>query len=300
MANHVALAAVDARKAPRVVTVLHERAGIVSKPACNGSRLATATYDTLVDAVTDVDSRMRTHAATKNAANGSARTRDVCLVNTVLNYNRFANDGLGKGSNATHTLLAGNLARLVYDEVADRGSATTQTTKETLKILRGAYLHIHDAMSLTVELAVELRDIVHPDRRVCHSSKVYVGNHLGLREDIVAALIDMRREPFHITRIGKQIPAVLQCRRLIGFRTICIGANALIVVVVCQSRCNHRKKKRKYRQNKTGNVIHNSVESFVSSAKISKKTKSHKAIQKETYKKEAAALNNSTAAPFIL
>jgi hypothetical protein len=69
---------------------------------------------------------------------------------------------------------------------------------------------------------------------------------------------------------------------------------------VCQTRCNHRKKKRECRQNKTGNVIHNSEESFVSFAKISKKTKPHKAIQKETYKKEAAALNNSTAASFIL
>jgi hypothetical protein len=47
-------------------------------------------------------------------------------------------------------------------------------------------------------------------------------------------------------------------------------------------------------------VTHNSLELSISSAKISKKTKPHKAIQIETYKKEAAALNNSTAAPFIL
>jgi hypothetical protein len=67
-----------------------------------------------------------------------------------------------------------------------------------------------------------------------------------------------------------------------------------------QTRCNHRKKKRKYRQNKTREVTHNSLELSISSAKISKKTKPHKAIQKETYKKETAALNNSTAVPFIL
>jgi hypothetical protein len=47
-------------------------------------------------------------------------------------------------------------------------------------------------------------------------------------------------------------------------------------------------------------VTHNSLELSISSAKISKKTEPHKAIQKETYKKEAAALNNSTAASFIL
>ena len=63
MANHVALAAVDANKATCIVAVLHQRAGIVSQPACYGSRLAGTSDNAFVDAVTNMDGGVRTKAA---------------------------------------------------------------------------------------------------------------------------------------------------------------------------------------------------------------------------------------------
>lgn len=89
-------------------------------------------------------------------------------------------------------------------------------------------------MTLSVEPAVELRCVAHPDWRVCNAREIYVGHHLSPHEDVVAALVHLCREPFDIARVAEQIPAVLQGGGLIWLAAIGIGADALVVVIVCR------------------------------------------------------------------
>lgn len=97
-------------------------------------------------------------------------------------------------------------------------------------------------MTLSVEPAVELRRVAHPDWCVCNACEIYVGHHLSPREDVVAALVNLCRKPFDIARVAEQIPAVLQGGWLIWLAAIGIGAYPVVVVIVCRdlSKCGEK------------------------------------------------------------
>ena len=189
-----------------------------------------------------MNGRMGTHAASQDAAHRGARARDVRLVDAVLDDNRVARNGLSKGGNASHTLFAVDLARLINDEIADPRASASQSAEESLQVLRGAQLEIEYAMTLSVEPAVELRRVAHPDGRVCNAREIYVGHHLSPREDVVSALINQCGKPFDIARVAEQIPAVLQGGWLIWLAAIGIGAYPVVVVIVCRdlSKCGEK------------------------------------------------------------
>ena len=89
-------------------------------------------------------------------------------------------------------------------------------------------------MPLSVEPAVELRRVAHPDWRVRDTREVDVAGYFSPQEDIVSALVHLCREPFDIARVAEQIPAVLQGGWLIWLAAIGIGADPVVVVIVCR------------------------------------------------------------------
>ena len=193
---------------------------------------------------------MRTHAAAENAADSGAGACDVGLVDAVLDDDWRAASGLGKRRDAAYALLAFDATRLVYDEIADRRSTSTQSSEEALQVVRGAQLEVHDAMSLPVELAVKLCAFSHTDRRMRHTREINVVHQLSFEVHIVASLIDKRGEPLDITCVDKQVPTLLQGRRLVGIGAIGIRANAVVVVIVCI--CREKKGKKTDKKGENG------------------------------------------------
>ena len=167
---------------------------------------------------------------------------DVGFVDAVFDNDGRAARGLGKRCNAAHTLFSFDGTRLVDDEIADGRAAAAQSAKEALQVLRRLQLEVHDAVSLPVELPVELRGLSHTNRRVCDTREVNVNHHLSPQEDVVAALVHLCREPFDIARVAEQIPAVLQGGWLIWLAAIGIGAYPVVVVIVCRdlSKCGEK------------------------------------------------------------
>jgi hypothetical protein len=63
--------------------------------------------------------------------------------------------------------------------------------------------------------------------------EVNISHHLTPKVHIVASLIDKSGEPFHITGVGKQIPAFLQNRWFVWICATGLSANTLFVIIMC-------------------------------------------------------------------